>query len=356
MKRYRAIGVMSGTSLDGVDLADVEFFESEGKWRFELGKHQFVAYNAEWKERLSSVMNYTAADFVKAHVEYGEYTAELLQDFIKNTALTPDVIGVHGHTVFHQPHLGFTSQIGDGASIAAITKSLVACDFRSMDVARGGQGAPLVPIGDQLLYNDYNIRINIGGFSNISYTSDKQLIAYDIGPANIILNHLSQMLNKEYDDKGSMAKTGILDDELLKKLNKLEYYFTEPPKSLGKEWVSQFIFPLITEKENISDLLRTFVEHIAVQVVKSIHQSGIKEGTVLITGGGAFNTFLIDKIQEYSNLTIIIPPKAEVEMKEAIIFAFLGVLRMLNKTNILAEVTGAKCNSIAGALYEGRLK
>jgi len=353
MAIYKAIGIMSGTSLDGVDLAYVEFEELDGKWTFNLGENESIPYPKEWQTKLSELTNASALDFVKTHVAYGKYTGILIRDFLKKYDLNPDIISLHGHTIFHQPKEAYTSQIGDGAAIAALTGRLIACDFRSLDIARGGQGAPLVPIGDQLLFNDYEARLNIGGFANISFQKDGEIIAYDIGPANIILNTITRQMGKEYDDKGQLAKGGVLQTQLLEKLNSLSYYQQTYPKSLGKEWVEKNSIVFTPQDITPQDLLHTLVEHISIIIVNEL--KAIKSGRVLITGGGAFNDYLIEKIQEKTTLEIVIPSRDIIEMKEAIIFAFLGVLRMLNRPNILRQVTGANSASISGALYDGRL-
>ena len=347
---------MSGTSLDGMDLAYVEFLLHKGKWSYQLIAHKTINYSPEWKGKLSACMHSSALEFIKTHNKFGKYTGDELLTFINENELEPDIIGVHGHTIFHQPQKGYTTQIGDGSIIAAITKQLVACDFRSIDVARGGQGAPLVPIGDQLLYSDYPIRINIGGFANISYENKGKTIAYDIAPANIVLNDLAQKMGNDYDNRGFLARSGKINSSLLQKLQAQNYYSVTPPKSLGKEWVDTQITPLLHSSITPKDLLCTFTHHIALQIAKAIKQSGIEKGEVLLSGGGVFNDFLIEQINENSPLKLHIPPAVEVDMKEAIIFAFLAILRLKNQSNTLMEVTGAKHNSIGGALYNGRIE
>lgn len=348
---YKAIGVMSGTSLDGVDLAYVEFNQTNNKWEFKLKAHESISYSTEWRNRLAKLMKADALSFVKANIDYGKYTGTLIKEFINKHDLKPNIIGVHGHTIFHDPKQGYTSQIGDGATIAALSQQLIACDFRSMDIAREGQGAPLVPIGDQMLFNDYDACINIGGFANISFLNEGKLTAYDIGPANIVLNSVSQQLGFEYDDKGLLAKSGKPNSLLLEKLNSLPYYSQLAPKSLGKEWVDEQFLPLIPVSIHHIDLLNTLVEHISQKITDEL---ALVKGKVLITGGGALNDFLIQKIKEKTNLEIVIPSIEIIEMKESIIFAFLAVLRMLNLPNILPQVTGANSASISGALYDGR--
>lgn len=355
MAVYKAIGVMSGTSLDGLDLVCGEFEKQGLEWSFKINAQESLSYGLPWQKRLSQLSNATAREFVQCHVEYGHLLGHHIADFITKYHLEVDVVAVHGHTIFHQPGIGFTSQIGDGAAIAAVTKQLVALDFRSMDVARGGQGAPLVPIGDALLFNDYAARMNLGGFSNISIGTMDHIQAYDICPVNIIMNEITRKKGLEYDDKGAMARGGRLNQALLQKLNQLDFYKIKGPKSLGKEWLDEQFWPLLPTHLSDEDLLRTLVEHISDQIAHSLASSEIGVGKVLVTGGGAYNEFLMERIQAKSPCEIILPKPDIIEMKEALIFAFLGLLRVLGHTNIWSEVTGAHFPSISGALYDGRI-
>jgi len=346
---------MSGTSLDGIDLAYVEFNENQGEWNYQLIAHDSKAYSLHWKNKLSSLPQGSALELAKTHNDYGKYTGTIINDFLIKHQVKPDIIGVHGHTIFHQPQISLTTQIGNGAFIATATKSLVACDFRSMDVALQGQGAPLVPIGDKLLYGTYPIRINLGGFANISYQDQNKTVAYDICPVNIVLNFLAQKMGKQFDKDGEIARNGQINHALLTQLNKLKHYKTPSPKSLGKEWVEQHIFPLLKKEIATSDLISTISEHSAQQIAFSINNTNLKQGSkVLLTGGGAFNKHLIERIQHYSSLSILLPSSEEIDMKEAIIFAFLGVLRLRNNHNTIRHATGALEDCISGALYEGR--
>jgi len=265
-------------------------------------------------------------------------------------SLFKKIILVYGHTIFHQPNNHLTTQIGNGANITAITKLPVICDFRSTDVALGGQGAPLVPIGDELLFSNYDYCINLGGIANISYKKDKQRIAFDICPVNMVLNYLSQKIGFNYDDKGKMASKGKTDKELLDKLNKLNYYKNTSPKSLGIEWIEKEIFPLLnTSKISFEDQLSTFVAHIVLQISKTISGTNKK---IIITGGGAYNTYLIEQLNKATKNQIIIPSKEIIEFKEALIFAFLGVLRWRKEPNCLKSVTEAKNNNVGGCIYQ----
>jgi anhydro-N-acetylmuramic acid kinase len=290
-------------------------------------------------------------EFAKTHAEYGHHLGMITKEFINNHHLEVDFIASHGHTIFHQPESGFTSQIGDGSAIVAETSIPVVCDFRSMDVARGGQGAPLVPIGDALLFGDHKARVNLGGFSNLSVGNANELQAFDICPVNIVLNHLCNRIGKAYDHGGELAKSGQIIPELLVKLNQLKYYQQLPPKSLGLEWVQKEVFPLLDSSEKVDDMLRTMVEHAAIQISKTINKYCSDKDSSLFTGGGSLNDFLMERIRDLSQSKIVIPNSEIIEMKEAIVFAFLGLKRFLGEENILASYTGASKNSISGALY-----
>lgn len=353
MRVYKTIGVMSGTSLDGLDIVYAQFEQVGLKWTYEMGVHESIPYDTHWQYRLSQLHKSTALEYVQCHVEYGHLIGNKIDDFIRKHHLDVDIVGVHGHTIFHQPSKGFTNQIGDGAAMAAVCHQLIACDFRSMDVARGGQGAPLVPIGDALLFNDYVARINLGGFSNISFGEIHEVKAFDICPLNIIMNEISRKSGLEYDDKGAIARGGRFNDILRQKLNQLDYYQKQGPKSLGKEWLDKQFWPLIDTSLSDADVLRTLVEHMSDQIALSLDSSIIGKGKVLLTGGGVYNDFLMERIQAKTEFEMVIPDPEIIEMKEALIFAFLGLLRLLDQKNILSKVTGAESASISGALYNG---
>jgi anhydro-N-acetylmuramic acid kinase len=348
--KYSVIGLMSGTSLDGLDIAFCEFNKTDQLWNYIIRHAETIPYPVYWKELLSSLESASALEFVTADIEYGHLIGRLTKEFIDRTKLVPDFISSHCHTIFHQPSKRITSQIGRGSAIAAETGLRVICDFRSLDVALSGQGAPLVPIGDALLFDTFDFCLNIGGFANISYQQNNQRIAYDICPANIVMNQLALAEGYEYDPDGRLAEKGIVNQPLLKQLNDLAFYQEEHPKSLGKEWVVLHIFPLLKSSGLPGcDLLATFCEHIAIQVAAAAGLSGGKK--MLVTGGGAFNTFLIGRIRHHTVPDIIIPDNHTINYKEALIFAFLGVLRQRNEMNSLSSVTGAVRNSSGGAIY-----
>lgn len=349
--RYKVIGLMSGTSLDGVDVLACEYWQTEKGWEYSMVNGETFHYSNRMYNRLKTSQNLTGIELAQLNVDYGKYLGELVKAFSEKYAYKPNFIASHGYTVFHEPAKGLTLQIGSGAEIAAITGVKTICDFRTNDVALGGQGAPLVPVGDALLFSEYVACINLGGFSNISYEQlNGSRIAFDICPVNYVLNYLSQKLELAYDKGGEIGKSGEIIDKLLVQLNNLDFYKQAPPKSLGREFVEKEIYPLLEDKYQVKDMLATFYEHIAMQLSKTINS--LPKGKVLITGGGAFNNHLIELIRgkcehelEVSNIQLI-------EFKEALIFGFLGVLRMQGIPNCLASVTGAKKDNVGGCVYE----
>lgn len=396
VSKYSVIGLMSGTSLDGLDIACCQFSLKKGRqgkqpsgclsqlvrqpsgllsepvWKYKILSAKTYPYAKKWKEKLSTIEKKSAVELAKLHSEYGHFLGKKVNDFIGEFRLSPGrgaFISSHGHTIFHQPEKKFTFQLGSGASIAAESGLPVICDFRTSDVALGGQGAPLVPIGDKLLFSDYGYCLNIGGIANVSYEQREvhgskegsRRIAYDICPANIVLNYLAGKLGKEYDKNGDTAKSGKVSEELLKDLNALNYYFLKPPKSLGKEWILKFIFPILAQHRiSVEDKMRTMVEHIAIQIANSIRSSVITGNlSLLITGGGYHNKFLMERIMVYSSaqgslkspLDIYCPDKLTIDFKEALIFAFLGVLRLRDEVNCLSSVTGAERDNCGGTVY-----
>ncbi len=349
------IGVMSGTSLDGIDVAEITFSETTNNWHFELGVCKTYGYSKSWEDRLRGAASLTSKELEVLNREYTLYLASVIDQFINEYNVTEiDAICSHGHTILHQPHHGFTLQIGNLPELVILLQKKVVCDFRVADVALGGQGAPLVPIGDKLLFADYDYCINFGGFANISFEKKGKMIAYDICPVNVVLNAYALKLGQAYDAEGNLAKSGKVHESLLKALNQLPFYEIAPPKSLGIEWVNTIVFPLL-ESHHLApqDVLRTFTEHIAQCVGKSLDiASNASETKVLITGGGVYNTFLVNQIKKYTSANIVIPNPQLVEYKEALIFGLLGVLKLTNKVNVLASVTGAKRDHSSGNIFK----
>lgn len=349
MKENQAIGLMSGTSLDGVDIAFCRFIK-ETVWHFEIIFADTVAYPGNWKKQLENAHNLNAFDFVQLHNNYGTYLGNVVKNFINKYSINDvHLIGSHGHTVFHQPNKNLTCQIGNGATIAGITGINTVCDFRATDVAYRGQGAPLVPIGDKLLFPDYDYCINLGGFGNISFDQDDQRIAFDICPVNMALNYLAKLQHLEFDVDGNMAARGNIHENLLQKLNSLNYYSLKPPKTLGREWFHKSFLPILNAFDiSIEDKLRTVIQHIAIQMKNSIPTN---DGNVLLSGGGTLNKFLVDTLKKQLPTPVVIPAEIIIHYKEALVFAFLAVLREKNMVNCLASVTGASKDTCCGAYY-----
>lgn len=344
---FLAIGLMSGTSLDGLDICYVKF-EKKQHWNFEIRHAETVKYPKFWEEKLKNSIHLSAEEIAELNSNYGFYLGEKVNEFIsKNQIKNIDLIASHGHTVFHQPQKKFTLQIGDGRAIKLITKIPVIYDFRMQDVLMGGNGAPLVPIGDELLFQQYDACLNLGGFSNISMKVEGKRIAFDICPVNIVLNSLAQKRGQKYDEDGKIARLGKIDSELLNELNNLKFYRQDFPKSLGIEWVLENVSSKF-EKQSTEDLLATFTEHSAIQIANTLNQFKLKN--VLITGGGTYHSYLIEKIKSKTSTEIIIPEKTIIDYKEALIFAFMGVLRMNNETNVLASATGSYENHSSGII------
>nr|WP_321237620.1 anhydro-N-acetylmuramic acid kinase [uncultured Psychroserpens sp.] len=346
--KYHIIGVMSGTSLDGIDLAHI-IFELNTSWSFKIVNAETVSYTNFWKQKLAKLINLDLETLRKIDQDYTSYLSEVIHTFLKKYQIENiDAICNHGHTALHQPENNFTYQIGNLSTITRLTKSIVVCDFRTQDVEFGGQGAPLVPIGDRLLFSEYEYCINLGGFANVSSEIDGARIAYDICPVNIVMNYYTKRLGFEYDDGGQIAKSGNVNDALLKALNGLEFYSQLPPKSLGLEWVNKQVFPILeASKLSEKDILRTFVEHIAIQISDNIKINS----KVLLTGGGTYNTFLLRRIENLKEFELIIPSEAIIEYKEALIFGLLGVLKLRGDINCLSSVTGAKKDHSSGKIY-----
>lgn len=347
---YLVIGVMSGTSLDGIDLALCKFILDESnQWKFEILQAETKAYPLGWTEKLHGAIDLSYESIQGLNRDYTRYIAEVIHEFITQSGIQYiDAICSHGHTVFHEPDKGFTLQIGNLPELATLLGNTVVCDFRVQDVLLGGQGAPLVPIGDQLLFGHYDACLNLGGFANISFQQGENRLAYDVCPVNIVLNYYAEKLGKPYDDGGTLASSGTVNDEVLEALNSLDYFAQFPPKSLGLEWVKQFVFPVL-EKGHLPeiDVLRTYVEHVAIQISRAL--SGNK--TVLITGGGAFNQFLMKRLESRMNTPLEIPNTPLVEYKEALVFGFLGILKLRDEVNCLASVTGARKDHSSGYIY-----
>jgi anhydro-N-acetylmuramic acid kinase len=354
-ENYYVIGVMSGTSLDGVDLAAIEFHLKNQKWSYKITKNETVSYSPEWVIKLKEAVNYSESELIQLNEKYTDLLGKIIKSFIdKNEIIDLDAVCSHGHTILHQPQNGITLQIGNLPKIAKIINEKVVCDFRVQDVELGGQGAPLVPIGDRILFSEFDYCLNLGGFSNVSFEENGNRLAFDISPVNTVLNFYANQLKLDYDDKGTISQSGKLNLNLFNELNALEYYKIPFPKSLGFEFVKEVVLPILENYSiAIEDKMHTFTEHIALQTNLALPK---KQGKMLITGGGAYNEFLIERLHFHlPKIEIIIPDNKTLEFKEALIFALLGVLKLRNEINVLSSVTGAKTDHSSGMLYENLL-
>jgi anhydro-N-acetylmuramic acid kinase len=360
---YRAIGLMSGSSLDGLDIVFVEFHEQGGKWSYTIEAAACLPYTKEWTARLSAATSLSALDYCQLHTDYGHYLGAQVNEFIEKNGLQyqVSVIGSHGHTTFHMPAKGMTAQLGDGAAIAAETGVPVVSDLRAMDVALGGQGAPIVPMGEQFLFPEYDLLLNIGGIANISLAGSSY-VAFDICPANRVLNLLAQQNGQLFDPGGQMAAAGTVNAALLDRLNSFPYYSKPYPKSLANEMGTNEIFPLLQSSGcSINDQLATYVTHIAVQTATSVEdllkKKNISTARLLATGGGALNTFLMQQMRDRLQplgVELVLPEESLIHYKEALIMGFLAVLRWRQESTVLSSVTGARRDSIGGALWNGQ--
>lgn len=345
---------MSGTSLDGLDLVAVKFWQTGKKWHFTIEAAETVEYSASWKSQLKNAPEISGVELIQLHTEYGQFLGFETKRFITQNHLQPDIVASHGHTIFHQPENGFTFQAGSGFEIAAVTGVTTIADFRSGDVALGGQGAPLVPVGDRFLFSEYEYCLNLGGFANISFEKNGKRIAFDICPVNIVLNHFAEKRGFTFDKNGELGRKGKVNTELLNKLNHLDFYLAEPPKSLGREWVEKEFMPLLDQTDiSNEDKLSTVYEHIAQQIAGTVsgRGEGGGGGKMLVTGGGVFNTFLIELVSGKTQVELVFPANEIINFKEALIFAFLGILKYRGEINCLASVTGAKMNHSSGFVF-----
>ncbi|MBT3647314.1 MAG: anhydro-N-acetylmuramic acid kinase [Flavobacteriales bacterium] len=347
---YNGIGLMSGTSLDGLDVAEVQFQQTEKEWTFRLVKAQHFDFPKSLSENLFNADKHTASGLVQCDLEFSRFSAKAVNEFKTTFDSKATFISSHGHTIFHQPELGMTHQIGSGAVLSSLVGSTVICDFRSQDVALDGQGAPLVPLADSYLFSNFDCTLNLGGFANLSVLGES-LAGYDIAPCNMLLNHLSNEIGQKYDARGSLAMKGKVEYSLLNRLNEISFYDESPPKSLGKEWFETHLLPILEEFKHVDiyDRLATCTEHIAIQSAFQLRSNK----TCLVSGGGTHNTFLVERIQHHADTKLHIPSVEIIEYKEAINFAFLGLLRLLEQKNVSSSVTGSTKSHCAGAVYLG---
>lgn len=355
---YRVIGLMSGTSLDGLDMAYCELTYADNGWHFTIPVAETQPYDDAWRKTLSHLTEASGEALILADQRLGTWMGQAVQAFIDKHHLDPRFVAAHGHTVFHQPERGLTYQMGNGFALQAACQRPVVMNFRNYDVAIGGQGAPLVPMGDRLLFGDYDACLNLGGIANVSAEVRGQRVAYDIGVANMVSNYFVQQTGQDYDDDGQLAASGQVDQSLLDQFNGLDYYAAPFPKSLGYEWVrAHLIRPLEASALSTPDVLATVTQHATEQIAHSLRQLLNEQeqdtARVLVTGGGAFNGYFMQRLRQHSGETVayVIPEPQLVSFKEALVFALLGVLRVRGEVNCLASVTGAAHDHSAGVVY-----
>ena len=346
---------MSGTSLDGLDLAYCHFTKSSSGWAFEIKNTRQISYGETRREALKQAISLPALEHSQLHNEYGTWLGQQVKDFVIDEGLEVDFVSSHGHTSHHQPEKGVTWQLGSGQHLANACGHMTVCDFRTNDVALRGQGAPLVPIGDQELFADYTFCLNLGGISNISFQQEGKRIAFDIGVANMLLNHIANNSGLLYDKGGALAAKGSINIQLLEALNAVPYYQLPIPKSTGYEWFLNALVPLLEQyPDTLENLLCTSVAHITDQVALQLkNYSTPGDNSILVTGGGALNTYLIGQLTEKlsDHAKVVVPDKTIVDYKEALVFGLMGAMRLENETNVLASVTGAERDSSSGVIY-----
>lgn len=350
MSTFTAIGIMSGTSLDGLDLAYC-IFDTDNPAAFEIVQAITFAYPSDWKLRLTEAGACSAFELVKLNTDYSRYCADRVREFLNAHGLSePEILAFHGHTVFHQPEIGITCQLGSPAVLATQSGITTVGDFRTGNVSLGGQGAPLVPVGDVHLFGNYDARLNLGGFGNISFGSADRLMAFDICPVNMALNEMAETAGKNYDENGSMAASGQINDRLLQALNLLPFYKKEPPKSLGREWYEQHFRPVLSKFDSSpEDALATLCEHIAIQISGSLSDRSAE--SMIATGGGAHNNHLINRLRHHCTIPVHVPEKNIVDFKEALVFAYLGWLRWKQEINCFSSYTGSKKDHCSGSIH-----
>lgn len=353
MKRYTGIGLMSGTSLDGIDLAYCEFSDDQGKWHFELLASETIPYDEQWYARLRCLDEQDARTFARTHVYYGHLLGRTLRDFIIRNELKPQFVACHGQTIFHQPEKNFTAQIGDGETIVAYLQCPLVTNFRNKDVAMGGQGAPLVPFGEHHLFSSHQLFLNLGGIANLSHGGK----AFDVVPCNMALNWLANFLDppQALDREGAAARSGNLDYALYDALEHFPWYAQAGPKSLGTEWFEEHILPVLSHCTSpVEDRLKTYVFHVVSRITVALRDLQVRNLPMMVTGGGAHNVYLMEELQKSLaglGVTLEALHHAVIDFKEAVIFSFLGLQTLLGQPNILASVTGAHLDVCGGSIH-----
>lgn len=371
MSSYSGIGCMSGSSLDGLDVCFAEYTGDKDTdiWGYRILKAETYPYPSEWGDKLRNASKLVGESLIKLHMEYGKFIGKTVLKFLENNeipASSVDFVASHGHTVFHNPKEGYTFQLGDGETTSSYLSWPFVCNFRTKDVALGGQGAPLVPVGEKYLFNPHDICINLGGIANIGLKSGGG-IGEDVCPCNYVTNRLAKQYNNdlEFDKDGKIAAQGNVIQEIYDKLEALPFYQEGPPKSLGPDWINTNIIPLLnTKTHSIPNLMRTFVEHVANRISTSCSDNHVRmrkhdryhseTANVLVTGGGAFNKTLMELLRQKlkeNKMEIEEADSDTINFKEALIFGFLGLRCLLGEENIYSGITGSRSNSVSGSIH-----
>lgn len=346
---FRILGIMSGTSLDGVDFALVSFLGDGNDWSFTLEKSVTVAHDSVILKELKNIAFANTEEINALDLQFGAFLGREINKHFQLDLEHIDFISSHGHTAKHNPNAGYTIQIGSAEAIHEITKKPVINNFRAKDVSLGGQGAPLVPVGDRDLFSTYDYCLNLGGIANISFSQNRVRLAFDISPLNMALNEISNLLGKPYDDRGLLAAQGYVDERMLNQLEQIAFYKQSLPKSLGYEDYVKYWAPALKNSATTNqNKLRTLVDHFAHQIAIVCKNIG-EGGKMVVTGGGAHNDFFINQLKAMlPKMTVHVPHNDIINYKEAIIFAYLGLLRYLDFPNCLSSVTGARVDSSGG--------
>lgn len=349
-EKYCGLGLMSGSSLDGLDVVEVCFELVESKWNFEILQSQTIPLPDLLKSRLRKSPDLSSEELILLDVDYGKWIAKQLNKMTFNAQHPPQFIALHGHTVFHEPKKGYSTQIGSGHHLAALTGITAITDFRQKNIALGGQGAPLVPFGDKYLFSGYDAYLNLGGICNASVIKEDKILAWDISACNQVFNHIAMQLGKAFDKDGVIAISGELKEDLLLDLEDLLYYKEKAPKSLSNQWVKRYFLPIVDRsKHSLADKMHTAMEHIAMRICADLEEQKVEK--VLVSGGGVYNNALWQYLNANKKIKFFKPSDQIIKYKEALIFAFLGLYKLYNKDNILSSYSGAKQNCSGGVIF-----
>jgi len=343
-------GVMSGSSLDGLDIAIVHF-SPNSDWQL-LWSYD-IPYTPEWVSRLKNYHLLSSTEYVSLKFDFSRYIGELVGDALGDYSGNVDYVSFHGHTLLHLPEKGITEQIGNGGVLAAILNIPTITDFRTQDVTKGGVGTPLAPLVELNLFKGHDYYLNLGGIANITKLIDAaKLMAYDVCPCNQVLNYFSNQMGKDYDEGGEIARSGTINKNLIDYLNSIPYFDQNPPKSLDNNWIMNEVIPNFPAGK-IEDTLHTFCNWVAECIANEVEES--KASSLMVSGGGAHNTYFMECLTSRlssKNCELHLPSKEIIDFKEAILMSLMAYKYINGESNVLCSVTGASSDSIGGALYK----